>query len=327
MDAKPAWLPGLAKQTAHSEEAWLLGQPPLQRYLDYMQDTAIGGAQMSRSALVDEWRTANDYWYELEQSEAGIADRVEIRDIDPGLKPCIDEVKASSRYSRGFNELPTRFAMVELEKLIVSQRHVDIHHTERLKARLAGDTSLEQLFWFCMPVRSDETPIDMRRLGAKRFLVWSKSSDFRFHEAALLRPGQISDYEPFGPVGAAIGVMLGYGSNLLNAVQSDNRLLLHNGHHRAYTLLEMGFTHAPCIVRTVTRRDELNLLASADAASDPTFYFRAARPPLLRDFFNPRIRKVVKVPQLMRLLEINIDVKEHETRDFGSVDESWLSQP
>ena len=100
MDAKPAWLPGLAKQPAHSEEAWLLGQPPLQRYLDYMQDTAIGGAQMSRSALVDEWRTANDYWYELEQSEAGIADSVEIREPDCSLKPHIDEVMASSRYRR-----------------------------------------------------------------------------------------------------------------------------------------------------------------------------------------------------------------------------------
>ena len=141
MDAKPAWLPGFVKQAAHSEEAWLLGQPPLQRYLDYMQDTAIGGAQMSRSELVDEWRAANDYWYELEQSEPGIADQVEIRELDPGLRPCVDEVMASSRYRRGFNELPTRFAMVELEKLIVSQRHVDIHHTERLKDRLAGSWS------------------------------------------------------------------------------------------------------------------------------------------------------------------------------------------
>src|SRR3954452_9713916 len=102
MDAKTAWLPGLKEQSGqsgHSEEAWLLGQPPLQRYLDYMQDTAIGGAQMSRASLVDEWRAANDYWYELEQSQAGIADRVEVRDIDCSLKPCIDEVKASSRYS------------------------------------------------------------------------------------------------------------------------------------------------------------------------------------------------------------------------------------
>src|SRR3954463_10595744 len=108
MDAKPAWLPGVARQATHSEEAWLLGQPPLQRYLDYMQDTAIGGAGMSRSALVDEWRTANDYWYELEQSEAGIADPVEICDFDSRRRPCIDEVMASSRYSRGFNELPTK---------------------------------------------------------------------------------------------------------------------------------------------------------------------------------------------------------------------------
>jgi hypothetical protein len=178
-----------------------------------------------------------------------------------------------------------------------------------------------------MPVRNVETPVDMRRLGSKRFLFWSKSSDFRFHEAALLNPSQISDYEPFGPVGAAIGVMLGYGSNLLNVVQSDNRLLLHNGHHRAYTLLEMGFTHAPCIIRSVTRRDELNLLISADAASDPAFYFRAARPPMLKDFFDPRIRKVVKVPRLMRLLEVSIEVKEHETTDFGAPDRSWPSQP
>src|SRR3954462_15800325 len=103
MDAKPAWLPGLARQATHSEEAWLLGQPPLQRYLDYMQDTAIGGAGMSRSALVDEWTTANDYWDELEQSEAGIADSVKTRDIDRSLKPHIDEVMASSRYRRGFN--------------------------------------------------------------------------------------------------------------------------------------------------------------------------------------------------------------------------------
>src|SRR5436305_5052734 len=215
MDAKTAWLPGLKEQTSQSEEAWLLGQPPLQRYLDYMQDTAIGGAGMSRSALVDEWRTANDYWYELEQSEAGIADRVEVRDVDSSLQACIEEVKASSRYSRGFNELPTRFAMVELEKLIVSQRHVDIRHTERLKARLAGDTSLEQLFWFCMPVRNEEAPVDMRRLGSKRFLVWSKSSDFRFHEASVLNPAQIPGYDAYGPEGAALGMLLGYGVNPL----------------------------------------------------------------------------------------------------------------
>src|SRR3954465_11736092 len=128
MDAKPAWLPGVARQATYSEEAWLLGQPPLQRYLDYMQDTAIGGAQMSRSALVDEWRTANDYWYELGQSEAGIADRVEIRDIDPGLKPCIDEVKSSSRYSRGFNELPTRVARVGAGTLTCSAADRQSHH-------------------------------------------------------------------------------------------------------------------------------------------------------------------------------------------------------
>ena len=326
MDAKPTWMPGFGQQANDSEEVWLLGQPPLQRYLDYMQDTALGGSKMSRSVLVDEWRAANDYYYDLERSEAGIADQVGISEVDARLSLLVDEVMSSSRYRRGFDELPTRFVMVELEKLMVSQRHVDLHHTQRLKARLDGEISPEKLFWFCMPVRGQETPVDMRRLGSKRFMFWSKSSDFRFHEATLLNAEQIVGYDSYGEVGAAIGVMLGYGSNLLNAIQSDNRLLLHNGHHRAYTMLEMGITHAPCIVRTVTRRDELNLLASSDAEPDPTFYFKAARPPLLKDFLDPKIRKVIRVPQLMRLLEINFEIKEHEIRDFGSLDESWRKQ-
>jgi hypothetical protein len=29
----------------------------------------------------------------------------------------------------------------------------------------------------------------------------------------------------------------------------------------------------------------------------------------------------------MRLLEVSIDIKEHETTDFGALDRSWRSQP
>ena len=56
------------------EEIWMLGQPPLQDYLDFVRHKVVNGAMLSPKKLVDEWRIANDYYYDLEESEAGIAD-------------------------------------------------------------------------------------------------------------------------------------------------------------------------------------------------------------------------------------------------------------
>jgi hypothetical protein len=46
----------------------------------------------------------------------------------------------------------------------------------------------------------------------------------------------------------------------------------------------------------VTRGEELGLVGSK-IAEDPSFYFKAARPPVLKDFFDPNIRKVLQIPK------------------------------
>lgn len=316
MDARQDWTADEARE-AVQDEVWLLGQPPLQDYLDFVADMTIGGDALPRAALVDEWRRANDHYYDLEANEAGIADAVEVRDLDPALRPLAEAVMADARWRRAFDVLPTRFAMVELDRLVVSQPHANLNHVERLKGRLGRAPTPEALFRFCQPLDRPEPPVQMRRAGSRRFVFWSASSDFRFHEPALLAPGQVSGYDAYGSLGGIVGLMVGFGSNFLSAIQSDNRLLLHNGHHRAYALRELGITHAPCIVQTVTRRDELNLVASRHVAEAPAFYFKAARPPLLKDFFDPKIRKVLRTPRIVRMVELSFEVKEHEVTDFA----------
>jgi hypothetical protein len=304
MDARLDW--SLETSSGIVEEVWLLGQPTLDRYLHFVKTKVLDGADIPRGALVDEWRTANDYYYDLETQEAGIADQIEIRDLDQSLQPLVDEVTNDARFRRAFDTLPARFAMVELDKLIVSQPHVELSHARRLQARLAACTTPADLFRFCLPIDGSEVPVQTRRLGSKRYLFWSRSSDFRFHEAALLQPEQISGHDAYGSIGRVLGLMVGYGSNFLNAIRSDDRLMLHNGHHRAYALRAAGITHAPCIVRTVTRRDE--------------FYFKAPRPPVLKDFFDPKLRKVLKIPRLLRAVEVSFETKEYEVRDFELAD-------
>jgi hypothetical protein len=319
MDARRAWPAGGHTLDASQQEVWLLGQPPLGRYLDYVEDFVTGGDKLPRRAQVEDWRRANDYYYKLEKSEAGIANRVRIRKLPPAMAAAAQEVEEDARFKRAFDTLPTRIALVELDRLIVAQPHVNLDHAERLKARLPRDPSPQDLFRFCLPLNRVEADVEMRRAGKNRFMFWSASSDFRFLEPALLRSDQVSDYDPYGPIGGIVGLTVGYGSNFLSAIEADGRVLLHNGHHRAYTLRDLGHKFAPCIIQTVTRRDELGIVASRTVNDDPAFFFKSARPPLLKDFFDPHIRKVLRVPKTLRVVELTFEVKETEIKDFSMV--------
>jgi hypothetical protein len=315
MDALPGWAEQVTQRDGTQEELWLLGQPPLHHYLDYVHDHVIDGKALPRSALVDEWRTANDYYYDLEISEAGIADKIGIRDLPRSLKPLEDEVRANPCFRRSYDMLPTRFAMVELERLVVAQLHVNLTHTNRLRQQLPAQPGAEEVFRFCHPIDRPGPQINIRRISGTRYSFTSDSSDLRFREAALLRPDQIAGGERFGPSAVVMGLVVGFSSNFLTAIQSDNRLLLHNGHHRAFALLDHGVTHAPCIIQTVTRRDELNLIAGEDVQEAPAFYFKAARPPLLKDFLDPRIRKVQRIPRPVQMIDIKFEVQDHNVAD------------
>jgi hypothetical protein len=298
---------------AVNEEIWLLGQPLLRRYLDFVEESVVGGRDMNRALLTDEWRAANDYYETLSKSEAGIADTVTCRDLEPKLHPLADRVRADSRYQHTFRSLPTRFGMVELDKLVVYQIHITGSFAQTIKQRLSPKPDIKSLFLFCLPLEKPAVPVHAQQVGTKRFVFRSESTDFRFQESVLLKPEQLNGYENYGPIAGVAGVSVGFGSNFLNVIQDDDsqRMLLHNGYHRACALRSMGITHAPCIIQTVTRRDELDICADSDVAKSPGYYFNAPRPPLLKDYFDPKIRKVLSVKKMIRMIEVNFDVKEY----------------
>ena len=55
----------IAKKSAGYEMAWLLGQPSLQSYIDFVEDMTVDGGSVPKSTLVSEWRAANDYYAAL----------------------------------------------------------------------------------------------------------------------------------------------------------------------------------------------------------------------------------------------------------------------
>jgi hypothetical protein len=192
---------------------------------------------------------------------------------------------------------------------MVSQTHVERSFVDSLCTGLTPGADLAELFRFCQPLNRSSPPVRIQRLGSDRYLFASPSTDFRTHPTALLRPHQLKGHASFGPVSAALAVVVGFGSNFLSAVRSGKRLVLHNGYHRAYALRAMGFTHAPCAVTTVTRKDELRIAAGDTVCGDPEFYFAAKRPPLLKDFFDPKLRKILAVTAMETVIEVEFKVR------------------
>ncbi len=295
------------------DEILLLGQPPLRKYLRFVRNKVVDGADLDRRALVDEWCRANDYYQELEESETGICDEIEVLDLDPALAPLAAEVAADPRYRKVFDSVPTGFAMVELDKLVLFQTHVMQQGADRLRARLGADPDPESLFRFCQPPTDRQAPVKIRRVGAERYVFTSESTDFRPLKPALLRPDQIRDHESSGQISGVVGLVIGYGSNFLTAVRQgeDGRVVLHTGYHRAYAMRALGITHAPCIVRTLTRNDEIGLAAAGKISEDPDFYFASARPPMLKDFFDPKVRKIHQVYKMLKTIEVEFKVREY----------------
>lgn len=296
--------------TDSRREVCLLGQPPLQRYLDFVKTRVAGGDKLSPKALADKWRTANDYYHELEIREAGLADSAEHRPLSISQQKLTQKVRADARFRKTFDSMPTEFAWVELDKLVIFQTHVDEQHIETLTKRIRPQSSFRELMDFCFPLTVSDAEVSMQRVGQRRYVFSSESTDFRFQNPMLLKPAQLNDIESSGPIVGIAGLAVGFGSNLFSVIRSGSRMLLHNGYHRACAMRAAGLTHAPCIVQTVTRQDEFDVVAKAEVAERTEFYFRTQRPPLLKDFFDPRIRRVYPVRRTKRVIEVNFDVRE-----------------
>ena len=307
----------LALSAGAEQEMWLLGQAPLRKYVDFVVDIGAGPKVLDRTRLVQEWSAAAAWYEELAKTEPGIADHLDCRPLPPELAPLAGDILASARFTRSFNHLPSRVEMVELARLVVCQNHVTRSFVDRLKEGLGPDPDPVALFRFCLPPEDSRAPVQIRELGSGRYEFRSHSTDFRFHEPVLLKGRQLADYDSFGSVAAALGLVVGYSSNFLNAVCDDDkgRLVLHNGYHRACALLELGVTHAPCVVQTVTSRDELDLVGKPIVVNDPGYFFNGPRPPLLKDFLDPKIRKIFPVKKVSRVIEIAFEVRDYMTDD------------
>jgi hypothetical protein len=115
--------------------------------------------------------------------------------------------------------------------------------------------------------------------------------------------------QPGCPIGI-VGLAVGFGANFLNAIATEGRLILDNGSHRAYALRRMGITHVPCLIQHVSSREELAVVASPVVRNEVDRFLADPRPPLLKDYLDPRLHMVMSVQRRLRQVTVRFEVEE-----------------
>lgn len=287
---------------------YLLGRPTLKQWIRFAREE--GKAPLATGAAVDRWNAARALIEARTRTEAGIADAPETIKLGPSYRPLLTQFLKDPLIRHGFNTLPTEVVLVPLDRLVVWQHHIDLSHVERLVATIGPGRSGEELFPICLPFEHPTPPVVWDAVSSKKFVFRSPSNDLRFLGTMSLEAANIQDHPPPGALVGVVGLAVGFGSNFLNAIQAEGRLILHNGSHRAYALRQLGYTHVPCIVQHVGSREELTLVASDQVRKHPEEHLTAPRPPILPDYFDPDLQATLEVHRRARQITVRFEVEE-----------------
>jgi hypothetical protein len=299
--------PTLEPQPGVDETLYLIGRPTLKQFLKYVRDNAVDPP--GSGTLTEEWQAANEIVRKLEKEEADVANNPVIEPVDPDNELLLEFLK-ESLVRHSFNTVPTEVAFIDLESLVVYQHHIDLTFVRQLKAQIGATPTEEEIFRACLPCGAPETPVKWSRMHQDSYVFVSPSNDMRFLGVMALEPEHIKGYPPPGNLAGVVGLAVGFGSNFLNAIYVENRLILNNGSHRACALRELGITRVPCIVQHVSSREELNVLACTAVTDKPNFFLKEPRPMMLKDYFDSRLRKVMSVHRRLRQVRVKFEVDE-----------------
>ena len=296
-----------AVQVEADPHVFLTGHPPVDEFIGYLKRQTLEGRAGDVRALMDAWRAGNDHFRSLEAEEAGYADVNANTPLPDELKLFAEHVIADPVVQRGFALAPIEIAMVELDRLVVFQKHINLAFVDELLAQLGEDADSKSVFGFALPYEQrNDPPVADGQLADGSWIFKSVSSDFRILGAELVEPEQVIGLNSTGVPSKVIAVSVGYGSNYLSALSVEGRLVLNNGSHRAYALRAAGHKYVPCLVQHVSRREELRVLINDGnpllARTDE--FLQNKRPPLFKDYFDEKLRMIVHVPRTIRQVQL-----------------------
>jgi hypothetical protein len=295
--------------SAHTTERYLLGPQHLQELLDQVASLGVAGGAFGREALAQRWRQAAAVYERLATREAGAADAAGVLPLPKAMARHIAQLVELPGVRHTFDTVPVAFGMVELDKLVISQYSMTQAVVDRIIESHPLPLSPRRLAELCLPLKAPAANFRLASQSGREFTFVADAHDMRFLDAQVLDPVDVRQADVMGHPQAVVALSVGFSANLLNGVRYNGRVAINNGHHRALALRRMGFTHVPCLIQPCASMDDLGQAATREICDNVELYFHSPRPPLLRDFDNPKLTLSVKAPRLRRVVTLKVDVQ------------------
>lgn len=289
---------------------FLNGRPAIQEFIGFIKIMAANGHDIESNPLVHEWRSANDRVRELELAETGLADNPVVGPIDSSAAQLLQAALANPSAQKTFGAVPVEWCTVELDHLVVYQKFINLRYVGELKSVVPATLGSIELAQFAAGIGMPQSEVKVSQANMNVFAFTSASEDLRVLDVHLLEPSQVSSYVVPGNPVKVLTAVVGFSPNFITALKIGSRLILHNGSHRAFALRDLGVTHAPCLVQHISREDELEMVGVPDLKTFADRYLKSPRPSLLKDYFDPRLRKIVSVVRKHRLVQVQVGWQE-----------------
>ncbi|WP_231757333.1 hypothetical protein [Microbulbifer elongatus] len=287
----------------------LKGIFPLPRFIRFIKERCPPRS-FHDHALVEEWREARATVKILVQEESGTADLIDERELPEEMRSLADKVLQEPSMHRMVSMVPRRWCMVEIDRLVVFQDSINLHHVEKIKENLSSDPSAEEIIELASSSGKHSNPEIRCTQSDGGYMFSSASNDLRFLDVTMMDPNAIRDFTPIGSASHAIVVYVGFSDNVITATRSGNRIILTNGSHRVYALRELGFRYVPCLLIDATEGDVSDFLLPAAVKQDRAFYLESSRPPLFKDYIDKRLTTRVPVIRKTSVLKAKLDLQK-----------------
>jgi len=301
-----------AIQERETEVLYLLGRPPLHEDLGYLMSQTSAGEQTDVRDIAESWRAANDVVIRLQTEEAGVVENPPLLDLPAEMCGPRDRLLRNDAFQRTLAVIPLDVKMVELDRLIVPQKYLDLLRVRQLREEIETLRDPRALFDFCMPLDRPREAVRWIRTSSDSFVFASPSHDLRYLDVAVFDPQRFANPSVSGLVAETIGLMVGYSVNCVAAMHAQNRLILVNGTHRAAAMRQAGFTHAPCVIQKITRPEERMLVGAREVNRNPAEFLAIPRPMMLKDFFDMRLCRQFRMPRRMRQVKVSFSVESFD---------------
>jgi hypothetical protein len=254
------------------------------------------------------WRTAAEHFQRVQLS-GDRPELIETSALPAPMLPVAEAARQTATFGNTFCNFPFTFEMAEVDRLVATQRRVNLDHADRIVPPPEGD----ELWLARLCLDPHDRPPAVR--CARTASGYALASD---HPGLSLLG--LVDADPGAAAAAAWGVggqlaraviaMIGFPVATMSAIRVGRRLILSNGFHRAYRLRSLGVTMVPLLVMH-SQYPELELPEML-ADSQVRYLTSAERPPLVKDFFDEAMVCEIVGPARTKSVQLTLQVTESQ---------------